>query len=63
MKPLIQASTLNALMLGNFDQTISVKEFCTMPTPVSVLIPVWTEKLSSKTALLIVLLPKALFLR
>ena len=27
MKPLIQASTLNALMLGNFDQTISVKEF------------------------------------
>lgn len=61
MKPLIQASTLNALMLGNFDQTISVKNFCTMPTPVSVLIPVWMAKLSLKTALLIVLLPKALF--
>lgn len=24
---MIQASTLNALMLGNFDRTISVKEF------------------------------------
>ena len=27
MKKLIQASTLNALMLGNFDKTMSVKEF------------------------------------
>ena len=27
MKTMIQASTLNALMLGNFDRTISVKEF------------------------------------
>lgn len=27
MKALIQASTLNALMLGNFDQTTTVKEF------------------------------------
>ena len=27
MKTLIQASTLNALMLGNFDETVSVKDF------------------------------------
>lgn len=27
MKTLIQASTLNALMLGNFDKTVSVKDF------------------------------------
>jgi len=27
MKTLIQASTLNALMLGNFDRTISIKDF------------------------------------
>ena len=27
MKTLIQASTLNALMLGNFDRTVSVGEF------------------------------------
>lgn len=27
MNKMIQASTLNALMLGNFDRTISVKEF------------------------------------
>ena len=27
MKTLVQASTLNALMLGNFDQTVSVKDF------------------------------------
>lgn len=27
MKTLIQASTLNALMLGNFDQTVTVKDF------------------------------------
>lgn len=27
MKKLIQASTLNALMLGNFDETVSVEEF------------------------------------
>ena len=27
MRKMIQASTLNALMLGNFDRTISVKEF------------------------------------
>lgn len=27
MKTLVQASTLNALMLGNFDKTVSVKEF------------------------------------
>ena len=27
MKILIQASTFNALMLGNFDETVSVKDF------------------------------------
>jgi len=27
MKTLVQASTLNALMLGNFDETVSVKDF------------------------------------
>ena len=27
MKTLIQASTLNALMLGNFDETVSVRDF------------------------------------
>ena len=27
MKTMIQASTLNALMLGNFDETVSVKDF------------------------------------
>ena len=27
MKKLIQASTLNALMLGNFDETVKVKDF------------------------------------
>lgn len=27
MKTLVQASTLNALMLGNFDRTVSVREF------------------------------------
>ncbi len=27
MKTLIQASTLNALMLGNFDKTVSVRDF------------------------------------
>ena len=27
MKTLIQASTLNALMLGNFDETVSVKDY------------------------------------
>lgn len=27
MKTLIQSSTLNALMLGNFDETVSVKDF------------------------------------
>lgn len=27
MKTLVQASTLNALMLGNFDETVNVKDF------------------------------------
>ena len=27
MKKLFQASTLNALMLGNFDETVKVKDF------------------------------------
>lgn len=48
MKTLIQASTLNALMLGNFDETVSVKDFLhhadTGPTPD------WTARPSSRTA-------------
>ena len=50
MKTLIQASTLNALMLGNFDETVSVKDFLHTPIPVSVPTPGWTARPSLRTA-------------
>ena len=51
MSKMIQASTLNALMLGNFDRTISVKEFLRGAMSGLVPIPVWTARPSLKTAL------------
>ena len=49
MNKMIQASTLNALMLGNFDRTISVKEFLRGAMSGLVPIPVWTARPSLRT--------------
>lgn len=41
MKALIQASTLNAWMLGNFDETVSAKEFLHHAGICGAVIAVW----------------------
>ena len=44
MKALIQAPTLNALMLGNFDETVSVKEFLRHAGTCGTVIAVWCPR-------------------
>lgn len=44
MKALIQASTLNAWMLDNFDKTVSVKEFLRHAGTCGAVIAVWCPR-------------------